>query len=92
VAINPPQNELEVEGQFELADQDDRWIIAPQRQQIAASDLTFDNEAEPFEEGLVRPIKPSPESLSRFVPPRTKLPAFTFAISEWPDRLVFGPW
>jgi hypothetical protein len=32
-------------------------LIAPQRQQIAASDFTFDNEAEPFEEGLDRPIE-----------------------------------
>jgi hypothetical protein len=53
-AINPLQNELEVESQLKLADHDDRWIIAPQRQEIAASDLTFDNEAEPFEEGLDR--------------------------------------
>ena len=56
-AIDPLQNELEVEGQLKLADHDDRRIIAPQRQQIAASDLTFDNEAEPFEEGLDRPIE-----------------------------------
>ena len=38
-AIDPLQNELEVEGQFELANNDDR-IMAPQRQQIAASSLT----------------------------------------------------
>jgi hypothetical protein len=50
-AIDTLQNELEVEGQLELADHDDGRIIAPQREQIAA-DLTFDNEAEPFEEGL----------------------------------------
>ena len=56
-AIDPLQNELEVEGQLKLADHDDRRIIAPQRQQIAASDLTSDNEAEPFEEGLDRPIE-----------------------------------
>jgi hypothetical protein len=56
-AIDTLQNELEVESQLELADHDDRWIIAPQRQQIAAPDFTFDNEAEPFEEGLDRPIK-----------------------------------
>jgi virulence-associated protein VagC len=54
-AIDPLQ--LEVEGQLKLADHDDRRIIAPQRQQIAASDLTFDNKAEPFEEGLDRPIE-----------------------------------
>ena len=56
-AIDPLQNEFEVEGQLKLADHDDRRIIAPQRQQIAASDLTFDNKAEPFEEGLDRPIE-----------------------------------
>jgi hypothetical protein len=56
-AIDPLQNELEVEGQFELANHDDRRIIAPQRQQITAPDFTFDNEAEPFEEGLDRPIE-----------------------------------
>ena len=54
-AIDPLQNELEVEGQLKLADHDDRRIIAPQRQQIAAFYLTFDNKAEPFEEGLDRP-------------------------------------
>ena len=56
-AIDTLQNELEVEGQLELADHHDGRIIAPQRQQIAASDLTFDNEAEPFEEALDRPIE-----------------------------------
>ena len=56
-AINPLQNELEVESQLELADHDERWIIAPQRQEIAVSDLTFDNEAEPFQEGLDRSIE-----------------------------------
>jgi hypothetical protein len=56
-AIDPLQNELEVEGQLELANHDDRRIIAPQRQQITASDFAFDNEAEPFEEDLDRPIE-----------------------------------
>jgi hypothetical protein len=51
-AIDPLQNELEVEGQLKLADHDDRRTIAPQRQQIAASDLTLDGEAKPFKEGL----------------------------------------
>jgi hypothetical protein len=35
-----------------LADYDDRRTTAPQRQQIAASNVAFDNEAEPLEEGL----------------------------------------
>jgi len=56
-AIDTLQNELEIEGQLELADHDHGRIIAPQREQIAASDLTFDNEAEPFEEGLDRSIE-----------------------------------
>jgi hypothetical protein len=56
-AIDPLQNELKVEGQFELANHNDNWIVAPQRQQIATPDFTFDNEAEPFEEGLDRPIE-----------------------------------
>jgi hypothetical protein len=57
-AIDPLQNELKVEGQFELANHNDRRIIAPQRQQITTPDFTFDNEAEPFEEGLDRSIEP----------------------------------
>jgi hypothetical protein len=32
-------------------------IVVPQRQQVTASDSTLDNEAEPFEEGLDRPIE-----------------------------------
>ena len=56
-AIDPLQDELEIEGQLELADHDQRRVVALQPQQIAASDLTFDEEAEPFEEGLDRPIK-----------------------------------
>jgi hypothetical protein len=56
-AIDPLQDELEIEGQLEFADHDDRWVVALQRQQIAASDLAFDDEAEPFEEGLDRSIK-----------------------------------
>jgi hypothetical protein len=87
-AIDPLQNELEVEGQFELANHDDRRIIAPQRKQIAASDFTFDNEAEPFEEGLDWPIEQRlhNRSFSSF-PVRCKLRASTFTISEALDRL-----
>jgi hypothetical protein len=50
------QDELEIEGQLEFADYDDRRV-ALQRQQIAASDFVFDDEAEPLEEGLDRPIE-----------------------------------
>jgi hypothetical protein len=39
-AIDALQDELEVEGQLELANNDDRRIIAPQRQQIAAPNFT----------------------------------------------------
>jgi hypothetical protein len=56
-AIDSLQDELEIESQLKLADHDERGIIALQRQQIAASDLTFDDEAEPFEEGLDRSIE-----------------------------------
>ena len=50
-------SELEIESQFEFADHDDRRVVALQRQQIAASDFAFDDEPEPFEEGLDRPIE-----------------------------------
>jgi hypothetical protein len=56
-AIDPLQDEFKIEGQLEFADRHDMWIVVPQRQQIAASDFTLDNEAEPFEEGLDRPIE-----------------------------------
>ena len=85
-AIDPLQNELEVEGQFELANHDGGRIVAPQRQQIATPDFTFDNETEPFEEGLDRPIEQRSESFSRFVSARSKLRASTFTICEAPDR------
>ncbi len=55
--VDPLQDELEIECQFEFADHDDRRIVALQRQQIAAFDFAFDDEAEPFEEGLHRPIE-----------------------------------
>ncbi len=56
-AVDPLQDEFEVEGQFEFADHDDRGAVALQRQQIAASDFALDDEAEPFEEDLDRPIE-----------------------------------
>jgi hypothetical protein len=56
-AIDPLQDEFKIEGQLEFADRHDMSIVVPQRQQIAASDFTLDNEAEPFEEGLDRPIE-----------------------------------
>jgi hypothetical protein len=51
------QDEVEIEGQLEFADHDQRRVAALQRQQIAAADLTLDDEAEPFKKGLDRPIK-----------------------------------
>ena len=51
------QDEFEIEGQLEFADHDDRRVVALQRQQIAASDFAFDDEAESFEEGLDRLIE-----------------------------------
>jgi hypothetical protein len=56
-AIDTLQNKFKVEGQLEFTNPDDGRIIVPQRQQIAASDFTFDSESEPFEEGLDRSIE-----------------------------------
>jgi hypothetical protein len=93
-AIDPLQNEFEVGGQLELADHGDGRIIAHQRKQIAASDFTFDNEAEPFEESLDRsdvsrivlPFRPSSKaSFGRLslqsVKGRPSSPAH-----DWPGR------
>jgi hypothetical protein len=88
-AIDPLQNELEVERQLELADHDDGRIIAPQRQQVAASDLTFDNEAESLEEGLDRAIEQRLQNRFQARPSSKQLRASTFTISEAPDRQVF---
>ena len=55
--VDPLQDELEIEGQLEFADHDDREIVALQRDQIAVSNLAPDDKAEPFEEDLDRPIK-----------------------------------
>ena len=56
-AVDPLQDEFEIEGQLEFADHDDRRVVVLQRQQIAASNFAFDDEAEPFEEGLDRLIE-----------------------------------
>jgi hypothetical protein len=53
----PCKNKLEIESQLEFADHYDRGLVALQRHQIAAADLAFDHKAEPFKEGLDRPIK-----------------------------------
>jgi hypothetical protein len=51
------QDELEIEGQLEFADHDDREIVSLQRDQIAVSNLALDDKAEPFEEDLDRQIE-----------------------------------
>jgi hypothetical protein len=85
--IDPLQNELEVEGLLKLANYDDGRIITLQSQQIAASDLAFDNEAEPFEKGLNRPIEQRLQNGSPSLSPaRTKLRSCTFTTSEGPIR------
>jgi hypothetical protein len=71
-AIHSLQDELEIEGQLKFTDHDDRRIVAPQRQQIAASDFTFDNETEAFQEGLDRPIE---QRLQNRSPIRSQLEA-----------------
>ena len=55
--VDPLQDEIEIEGQLEFADHDDRQIITLQRDQIAASNLTLDDKTEPFEEDLDRARK-----------------------------------
>ncbi len=55
--LDPLQNQFEIELQLEFADHDDREVIALQPDQIATSDLAFDDKAQPFEEDLDRPIK-----------------------------------
>ena len=55
--LDPLQDELEIEGQLEFADHDDREIISLQRDQIAVSNLALNDKAEPFEEDLDRLIK-----------------------------------
>ena len=87
-AIDSLQDELEIEGQLKFADHDDRRIVAPQRQQIAASDFTFDNETEAFEEGLDRPVEQRLQIVLQVRPARTKLRASTCTISEPPESVL----
>ena len=76
--IHSLQDEFEIEGQFKFTDHDDRRIVAPQRQRIAASDLTSNNETEAFQEGLDRPIEQRLQSRSPgSFPARSKLRAST---------------
>ena len=43
--VDPLQDELEIEGQLEFADHDDREIVSLQRDQIAVSNLALDDKA-----------------------------------------------
>ena len=55
--VDTLQYELEIEGQLEFADHDDRKIVSLQGDKIAVPNLALDDKAEPFEEDLDRPIK-----------------------------------
>jgi hypothetical protein len=89
--VDPLQDELEIEGQLEFADHDDRQIIALQRDQIAASNLALDDKTEPFEEDLDRPRR----DISRIVLTSDRfIPAWAFS-SERPlllNRRTESPW
>ena len=50
--IDRLQHQFEIEGQFQFADHHDRRLVAAQRHQIAAADLTLDREAELLEEAF----------------------------------------
>ena len=51
-AIDGLQDELEIEAHLELADDDDRRVALFHRDEVAATDLALDDEAEGFEEGF----------------------------------------
>jgi hypothetical protein len=55
--VDTLQDELEIEGQLEFSDHDDRKIVSLQGDKIAVPNLALDDKAEPFEEDLDRPIK-----------------------------------
>ncbi len=56
-AVDRLQHEFEIEGELEFADDHDRGLVADQRQEIAAADLSLDGRAEVFEEGLDRGVE-----------------------------------
>ncbi|MFK4687057.1 hypothetical protein ABIF39_008870 [Bradyrhizobium diazoefficiens] len=56
-AIDRLQDQFEIEGELELADHDDRWIVAAQRHEIAAANLALHGEAELFQEAFDGQIK-----------------------------------
>ena len=56
-AVDGLQHQLEAEAQLELADDHERRLIPAQRYEIAAADLTFDDEPEAFEISLHRRVE-----------------------------------
>jgi hypothetical protein len=55
--IDRLQNEFEIEAEFHLADDNERYSITSERDEIAASDLAFDGEAETFEKPFDGQVK-----------------------------------
>jgi hypothetical protein len=51
------KQEFEVEGEFQFANDDDRWLISPQSDEIAATDFAFDLEAQLLQVPLHRKIE-----------------------------------
>src|SRR5277367_4635336 len=47
--VHALQYEVEVEGQLQLSDHEDSWIIALEPDKVASSDLALDRIAEAFE-------------------------------------------
>src|SRR6185437_758071 len=56
-AVYRLQHKLQIEGGFQLRDDDDRLAFACQRHQIAAADLALAGVAEAFEEGFHRGVE-----------------------------------
>ena len=63
--VDPLQDELEIEGELEFADHDDREVVSFQRDQIAVSIGALNDKTEPFEEDLDRLIKGPLQNCSR---------------------------
>ena len=51
-AVDPLEDEFEVEAELELTDDDERRLARAQRDQIAAADFAFHVESEPFEKAF----------------------------------------
>jgi hypothetical protein len=61
------QHELEVEGELQLADDDERRLLAADRDEIATADFALDVEAEGLEEPFHRDVE-------RGLQPRSRVP------------------